>query len=338
MSVYALESAPRHVRWRRIVGAAVVDAFFQGISAAGGLLPMAQPARHGVEVFRDIPYLDDGSKEHMLDIYRPLNQTGPLPVVFYVHGGGFRVLSKDTHWMFGVSYAKRGFILVNINYRLSPKHAFPAALEDSAAALEWTVRNIAEYGGDPSRIAFAGESAGANIALSLILATCTQRREPWTKRVYQLDVVPQVGVLSYGLFQVSDPGRFAKKIPAVILDRVTDCTEAYIGSVLHLDPHMLEMADPLLILENRSTKWTRPLPPMFVPCGTWDPLLDDSQRLERVLGRLGVPCDARYYKNEMHAFTAFYALPGARRCWADTWEFMAKYMPAETRAPLVATG
>lgn len=313
-----------------MAGAAVVDAFFQSLSAAGGSLPMAQPKRHGVEVLRDIPYLDDGKKEHLLDIYRPLKSTGPLPVIFYVHGGGFRILSKDTHWLFGLAYAKRGYILVNINYRLSPKHAFPAAHEDSAAALEWTLKHIAEYGGDPSRIAFAGESAGANLALSLAIAACTQRPEPWAKRIHELGVVPRAVLPACGIFQVSDTKRFASnpKIPTLILDRVMEVTESYLGAALQLDPNGLEMADPLLILENPQTKWERPLPPMFAPCGTWDPLLDDTRRLEKVLGKLGVEHDIRYYDHETHAFHAFYPLPGARRCWADTWNFMAKYLPA----------
>jgi acetyl esterase len=313
-----------------MAGAAVVDAFFNGISAAGGSLPIAQPKRHGVEVLRDIPYQDDGKPEHLLDIYRPLERSGPLPVIFYMHGGGFRILSKDTHWIFGLAYAKRGYILVNINYRLSPRHAFPAAHEDSAAALEWVLKHIAEYGGDPTRMAFAGESAGANLALSLTIAACSPRPEPWAKRVHDLGFVPQAVLPACGIFQVSDTKRFAAnpKIPSVVLDRLTEVTEAYLGTLLHLDPNAFEMANPLLILENPETKWERPLPPMFVPCGTWDPLLDDTRRLEKALQRLGVACDAKYYKFETHAFHAFYPLPGARRCWADTWKFLGRFLPA----------
>jgi alpha/beta hydrolase fold len=54
----------------------------------------------------------------------------PWPIVFYVHGGAFRILSKDTHWVMALSFARRGFVVFNVSYRLAPKHRFPAPLED----------------------------------------------------------------------------------------------------------------------------------------------------------------------------------------------------------------
>src|SRR5262245_28346673 len=87
-------------RLRRRGGAFVVDNFFRAIATAGRLHPLARPGRHGVEVLRDLPYLPTGEVEHLLDLYRPVDRAGePRPVVLYVHGGGFRILSKDTHWI-----------------------------------------------------------------------------------------------------------------------------------------------------------------------------------------------------------------------------------------------
>ena len=51
--------------------------------------------------------------------------------MLYVHGGGFRILSKDTHWIMGLAFARRGFLVFNIGYRLAPKHPFPAAIADA---------------------------------------------------------------------------------------------------------------------------------------------------------------------------------------------------------------
>src|SRR5437868_9289942 len=150
---------------RRHAGVFIVDNAFRGLSRIGQMMPAARPARHGVEVTRDVAYIEDGSRDHLLDVYRPTNRrpSGPaLPVVLYVHGGGFRILSKDTHWIMGIAYARRGFVVFNVNYRLGSEAAFPGAIADVCAAYAWVRANAAAYGGDPDRIVLAGESAGAN--------------------------------------------------------------------------------------------------------------------------------------------------------------------------------
>src|SRR5262245_7222800 len=96
---------------RQRAGAFVVDNFFRGISSLGKLHPAARPERHKVAVERNIPYLPTGSLDHLLDVYRPLDVEGPRPVVVYVHGGGFRVLSKDTHWIMGLAFARAGYLV-----------------------------------------------------------------------------------------------------------------------------------------------------------------------------------------------------------------------------------
>ena len=82
---------------------------------------------------------------HWLDIYekhdRPpsLTHSSLKPAILYVHGGGFRILSKDTHWPFALMFAEAGFVVFNINYRLSPHHPCPAGLSDAALALLWLI-------------------------------------------------------------------------------------------------------------------------------------------------------------------------------------------------------
>src|SRR5262245_10555443 len=100
-----IESAiPLARRLRRRAGATLIDGFFRGISRAGRLHPAADPARHSVELIADLAYLESGHPAHRLDVYRPLEpRDAQLPVVLYVHGGGFRILSKDTHWIMGLA-------------------------------------------------------------------------------------------------------------------------------------------------------------------------------------------------------------------------------------------
>src|SRR5262249_39377898 len=147
---------------RMKAGALVVDNAFRGLSRLGRLHPRADPRRHGVEVLRDIPYLPTGNRDHLLDVYRPRERSGPLPAVLYVHGGGFRILSKETHWLMALAFARRGYVVFNINYRLAPFAPYPAAVADACAAYVWLLANGARYGAAVDRLVLAGESAGAN--------------------------------------------------------------------------------------------------------------------------------------------------------------------------------
>jgi acetyl esterase len=305
----------------------VVDNFFRVISAAGRLHPSAKPGRHNVEVERDVPYLDDGLAEHQLDVYKPTTVPGPWPVVLYIHGGGFRILSKDTHWIMGLAYARRGFLVFNISYRLAPRHPFPAAVMDACAAYEWVAKHAPRYGGDLSRLVLAGESAGANLATSLTLATCYQRKEPYARAVWDTGLVPRAVLPACGIFQVSDTERFSRRrrLPSFISDRLTEVTDAYLRAVDHNQPGALDLADPVVTLE-RGEAPGRPLPPFFVPVGTRDPLLDDTRRLKSALDRLGVPCEARYYPGEVHAFHALVFRRNARRCWGHAYDFLDRVL------------
>jgi len=309
---------------RRKAGATVVDGFFRGMARAGRLHPTAAPRRHGVSVARNVSYVPDGRPEHLLDVYYPTSNEGrPWPVVLYVHGGGFRILSKDSHWLMGLAFARRGFVVFNINYRLAPRHRFPAAMEDACAALVWVAKNAARYGGDTGRMVLAGESAGANLVTSLTLASCYERPEPYARPVWDLGLLPRAVLPVCGMYQVSDPQRFWRRRPLStwVRDRLREPTLAYLGP--SPDPVATELADPLRVLE-RGDPPERPLPPFFTAVGTKDPLLDDTRRLEAVLGRMGVTCEARYYEGEVHAFHALIWRANARRCWRHTYSFLRR--------------
>ena len=108
------------------------------------------------------------------------------------------MLSKETHRVMALSYARRGYLVFIINYRLGPKHLFPAPLEDAAEALLWVRDNCAYFGGDPSRIAIAGESAGGNLVTALALATSLRRPEPFARKLFDANVKLRATVATYG--------------------------------------------------------------------------------------------------------------------------------------------
>lgn len=310
----------------------VSEMLFRSASSAARLHPLANPDRHNVEVIRDLSYLDGGLVDHRLDIYRPSDRTGPMPIVFYVHGGGFSLLSKDTHWVMALVWARYGYLVFNISYRLAPRHPYPAAIRDTLAAYEWVIDNAARYGGDLDRIVVAGESAGANLVTALSIATSYRRREPWAERVYELGVAPRVAVPACGIFQVSDPGRFARRrrLPRVVSAAIEDIAEMYLRGNDPSEEGLLDLADPLLVFE-RGIPPERPLPAFFLPVGTRDPLLDDTRRMRRALDALGVPVRASYYPGEIHAFHALVFREVARDCWAEIFAFADQHLRAGRR-------
>lgn len=307
----------------------VSEMVLRSAASAARLHPLANPLRHNVEVVRDLPYLEGGLVDHRLDVYKPSGRSGPLPIVFYVHGGGFSLLSKDTHWVMALVWARYGYLVFNISYRLAPRHPYPAAIRDTLAAYEWVVRHAAEYGGDLDRIVVAGESAGANLVAALSIATSYRRPEPWAARVFDLGVTPRVAVPACGIFQVSDPGRFARRrrLPRVVSAAIEDIAAMYLRGSDPAEEGLLDLADPLLVFE-RGQAPDRPLPAFFLPVGTRDPLLDDTRRMRRALDALGVPVRASYYPGEIHAFHALVFREVARDCWAEIFAFADQYLRA----------
>lgn len=313
---------------RRRVGAALTDGFFRGASRLGRLHPASRPERHGVSVTRDIAY-DPAHPARRLDVWRPRDAPdGPRPALLYVHGGGFRILSKDTHWVMALGFARRGYVVFNVDYRLAPAHPYPAALEDVAAAYAWVVARAADHGADVSRLVLAGESAGANLVAALAAAACFERPEPFARKVFDTGVVPRAVLPACGLHQVSDPARFRRRRPDIsrfIADRIEEVSHAYVG---HLGDAAGEpLASPLHLFESDAEP-ARPLPAFFLTCGTADPILDDTRRLAAALVRRGVVSEARYYPGEPHAFHALVFREAARRHWRDSYDFLARHVGA----------
>ncbi len=311
---------------RMQAGSKAVEGFFWGLSKAGLMHPLAKPERHGVEVIRDVAYRDTGMTEHRLDVYRPANADGPLPICLYVHGGGFRILSKDSHWIMGLIFARRGYLVFNVNYRLAPRYPFPHAIEDVCSAYEWVLDHAEDWGGDPSRLVFAGESAGANLVTALTVGLCYPRPEPFTQQVRARGVLPKAVVPACGIFEVSNPERFERKVSRFVLDRLSEVTHAYLPEDVPIESR--DLAD-LLHLFEREERPERPLPPFFVPCGALDPLHDDTLRLGRALRTIGASCETRLYERGHHAFHAFVLFPNARRCWEDTFEFLGRHITGQ---------
>lgn len=130
-------------------------------------------APRGGPVVRDIAYGPD--ERHRLDVYRPLQAGGPAPVVVFLHGGGFIRGDKADRAAVGDYFSRHGVLAILPNYRLGPRHRWPAGAEDASSVLAWARANVADFGGDPGHIVMAGESAGA---AHVAAATLVKRFHP----------------------------------------------------------------------------------------------------------------------------------------------------------------
>ncbi len=306
---------------------ALFESMIDAFAHLGASHPGADPDLYDVDVIRDVPYRDTGDKAHTMDIYLPTTHAGPWPVVLYVHGGGFRLLSKSTHWMMALAFARRGYMVVNINYRLAPKHAFPAALQDVNEAFKWLVKNAERFGGDVGRIVLAGESAGANLVSSLAIETSYRRPEPWAREVFDLGVRPQAVVGACGIYDVSGAGSLnVSNLPRTVRDWLKEVRDGYLGAS-KVSAEEVELANPVRVIENSGAP-DRPLPAFFLPVGGSDPLVPETRRMLRALRNLGVPSADAVYDGVGHAFHMATFLPAAKKLWRDTFEFLSEHVPA----------
>lgn len=123
------------------------------------------------DVKRDIPYAEPAAERQVLDIYSPRDAKN-LPVVFWIHGGGWQTGDKALVQIKPQAFVDKGFVFVSTNYRLLPNVDMATIVRDVAKSIHWTHDHIAAHGGDPRRMFVMGHSAGAQLAALI----CTDDR------------------------------------------------------------------------------------------------------------------------------------------------------------------
>ncbi|HYP05844.1 MAG TPA: alpha/beta hydrolase, partial [Bryobacteraceae bacterium] len=132
--------------------------------------PPAPAIPDDVAIERDVQYSNVGQRLAM-DILRPKAEPSePRPAVVMIHGGGFRAGSRNSYLPAAIRLAQRGYLAATISYRLAPRHQFPAAVEDSKAAVRFLKANAKRYNIDIDHIGVMGGSAGGHLALMVGLA------------------------------------------------------------------------------------------------------------------------------------------------------------------------
>lgn len=282
-----------------------------------------------------------GHARQKLNIYQPRTHAKPLPIVMYIHGGGFSQCSLGTHVAPAITLARAGFLVFNVDYRLAPAEPYPAAPHDVSMAYRWIAENAQHYGGDIERLHVAGESAGGNLVSGLLIGCCYRRPEAWMQRVWSTGIVPASVHMLCGYHQVSDPERYAYLREHGLMAKgalwvMHMFASNYLGERYPEASEDALLADPARFFE-RGIRPDRALPRLAVSVGTHDVIHGESVRLCRALDALGAQTRWLEYGGEPHGFQLMLLRPAARRFWAATLEWMTEDGKEHATGPLPGT-
>ena len=119
---------------------------------------------YSVEMIKDLVFAEINGRQLLADLYVPKGKNDPLPVIIWLHGGGWRFGDRKLGPDFTQFYASKGYAMVSIDYRLSDEEIFPAQIHDVKTAVRWVKTIAGEYGLDRNKIALWGSSAGGHLA------------------------------------------------------------------------------------------------------------------------------------------------------------------------------
>ena len=219
-------------------------------------------------------------------IYHPIGMTKPLPVLVYYHGGGWVIGSRDTHDSLCRLIANSGpFVVVSVDYRMGPEHPFPAAVHDSFTALNWTADNIADYNGNPEKIAVGGDSAGGNLSAVVSLMA---REENTHRPVFQWLIYP-----------------------ATQMEMSTPSHEKFAEGYFLTKPLMEYFQANYLRDKKDKTDWRASplladsladLPPALIQTAGFDPLQDEAILYGKRMNKEGSKAVHTHYEGMIHGF------------------------------------
>lgn len=229
-----------------------------------------------------------GGRSVTTRLYAPSSDDG-LPVLVYLHGGGWVTGGLDPSDYRCRRLAERaGCLLVSVDYALAPEHPFPAAVEDVTAVLEWAAGEVSSMGGDPSRIALAGDSSGGNLAAA---ATLMARQGGGGAVALQILTCP---VLDNELGSES----MRAYAEGYVLDRA-DLAWCWSHYLSREEDSRSPYACPLRADSLEG------LPPALIITAELDPLRDQGEAYARRLEAAGVPVMLSRYAGMIHSFVDF---------------------------------
>lgn len=228
-----------------------------------------------IQRFDNIQYGPDKSS-HLLDVYRPKNGEGKLPVIVSVHGGGWVYGDKDVYQYYCMSLAEQGFVVVNFTYRLAPRYKHPAQLEDTNLVFQWLLQHAEQYDMDVDKIFAVGDSAGATI-LGLYAAMHTN---PMYAKKYAIQTPEELTLRGLGL-------------NCGIYDMHRGGAQSFLNAFLK-EKGTSEELDLVSVIPYVTAEY----PPCFVMTSNYDYLKDEAPALLKILEKNGVPYEYQIYGTE----------------------------------------
>lgn len=227
-------------------------------------------------------------------IYTPHAEPGSegLPILVFLHGGGWVFGNLDTHdAMCRILSHEAGCLVVSVDYRLAPEHRFPAGLKDCLAVLDWTAAHAADIGGNASRLAIGGDSAGGNLAA---VACQIARDAGGPKVIFQLLIYPATDFTADMTAPRTNGSGFGLSDEAIAWMR-----ECYLNDPFDAtDPR----ASPAMARDLSG------LPPALVQTAEFDPLHDEGKAYAEALAAAGVIARHIDYAGMIHGFMRMGAL------------------------------
>jgi acetyl esterase/lipase len=239
-----------------------------------------------MQTYRDLAYVTNGHERQQLDLYLP-DQGEKHPLIIWVHGGAFRVGSKEGNENDPVPthYVAQGYAVASLNYRLSQHAIFPAQIQDCKAAVRWLRAHAAQYKLDPNRFAAWGPSAGGHLVAMLGTTGHVTEFEVGE----HLDLSSRVQcVVDY--FGPTDFLRMDTQRPpdGMIHDTPDSPESQLVGGPIQENPEKTARANPI-------TYVTADAPPFLVVHGNQDPLVPYQQSVLLVNALIVAGVDVTFY-------------------------------------------
>jgi acetyl esterase len=242
-----------------------------------------------IEIVRDLAVSNDVK----IRLYKN-HQKENVPVMIFFHGGAWRAGDLDTHDSLCRRMAKAGeVIVVSVDFRRSPEHEYPTAIEDAFFALNWVHQHIKEFGGDPQKIAVGGDSSGGNISAALTLYT---RDFKGPVIGFQFLFYPALNLYETNSksYQNFANGYFLRK---------RDMDEAIGQYIPDVERRKEPYASPLFETNFKN------IPPGVVVTAEFDPLRDEGEAYGNLLKKNGIQMDVIRYPGTIHGFVSAELFP-----------------------------
>jgi acetyl esterase/lipase len=265
----------------------------------------------GLDLLADVPY--GPLPDQRLDIWKPgSSEPSPLPILVFFHGGGWVSADKRIYKGIAATFARSGFVFFNVNYRLAPKYRFSAPLQDAVLAIDWIHRNAERYGGDPTVIVLAGDSAGAQIASWYASALY---KDGLLQRIGVRSHVSETSVkgllLFYGVYDFDT-------VQEAPFPFIRIYARSFLGAEMPIYRENSIVASPIRQISPD-------LPPIWLCAGERDGLFSQSKAYAQALENHGVRCRSLFFSGKRragHGFLFFRWLGASKEAVASALDFL----------------